>query len=297
MPAASRVFFEGDIFAINDAVVEVIRDRTLALFVSSRTTTLRVALPGIMRAAGRMVQLFAANQLSRRELEDFHDLIDSMAFWPADLAQRSRNSRLQTLARTFEANINAIILKIFENKKVEAQIMAQWSAALDGLRPVLDHLIVASYLKIIDVTVSSFILNEFQNLDYSILRELENDIVQVFHSGNISFGNAIIGEFVLRNHPKKNDIIGAVVRFANFIDGHSSQRSLQWIVRRLHRYRNLVRLLGSETLPNEVFDRASYIPSVASDPLFWVQYSISQMENNNFIAADRYVTTAYARHT
>ena len=75
----------------------------------------------------------------------------------------------------------------------------------------------------------------------------------------------------------------------------SLQRSLQWIVRRLLRYRNFSRVLGSPKTPNEVLDRASYIPSVNSDPLFWVQYSIAQMENNNFFPADRYLSTAYAR--
>jgi hypothetical protein len=90
-----------------------------------------------------------------------------------------------------------------------------------------------------------------------------------------------------------NDIVGAVVRFANFINGHPSQRSFQWIVRRLLRYWNLSRLLGSRTTPNEVLDRASYIPSVNSDPLFWVQYSIAQMENNNYLPAERFLATAY----
>jgi hypothetical protein len=294
IPPGSRVFFEGDIFATGDAAT-VVRDRSLVLCVSARTTTVRVAMPGIVRTSADMLRVFPANHLTHPEVENFHDLIDGMAFWPAELSQKSRQVRLQRLEHEFNSNINAIILNIFENQKVKAQIVAPWKAALEGLRPVLDHFIVASYMQMIDISVPSYILNEFQHLDYRALRELGSDIVRVSFSGNISFGNAIIGEFVLRNHPKKNDIIGAVVRFANFIAGHSSQRSLQWIVRRVLRYRNLSRLLGSSTLPNEVFDRASHIPAVSGDPLFWVQYSISQMENNNFLPADRYLSTAYAR--
>lgn len=292
IPPGSRVFFEGDIFAIGDAA-GVVRDRSLALYASSRTTTLRVAMPSITHGSAGMLRLYAANHLTRREIESFHELIDSMAFWPADLLRKNRHARIALLERDFDANINAIILKIFENKKIEALILAQWNATLQSLRTILDHFIVASYMQMIDISVAPYILNEFQSLDYRELRELDNDIIQVSHSGNVSFGNAIIAEFVLRNHPKKDDIIGAVVRFANFIGDHSSQRSLQWIVRRILRYRNLSRLLASSTLPNEVFDRASYIPTVRGDPLFWVQYSISQIENNNFLAAERYLDTAY----
>jgi hypothetical protein len=159
----------------------------------------------------------------------------------------------------------------------------------------MDHFVVASYMQMIDISVPAYILNEFQNMDYSVLSATRNDIINVCHNGKVSFGNAIIAEFVFLNHSNKNDIIGPIVRFANFIDGHPSQRSLQWIVRRLLRYWNLSRLFGSRTIPNEVLDRASYIPAVKSDPLFWVQYSIAQMENDNYLAAERYLTTAYAR--
>ena len=296
VPAGSYVFFEGDIFSVADAV-KIISDRSLVLCATARTTTFRVALPILARAALGSVSLqtFDANQLNNTELNEFHDLIDSMGFWPEDLAQAPPQRRLSKLKGEFDSNVSAIILKIFENENVRSQVLAQWNTALVGLRPIMDHFIVASYMQMIDISVPSYILNEFQNMDFNLLSDIQNDIIKVSHSGRVSFGNSIVGEFVFRNHPKKNDIIGAVVRFANFVNGHSSQRSLQWIVRRLLRYWNLRRLLGSSTSPNDVLDRASHVPSVNGDPLFWVQYSIAQMENNNFLPAERYLETAYAR--
>jgi hypothetical protein len=294
IPPNSHVFFEGDIFAVADTV-PIVRNRSLILCTTSRTTTIRVATPALARAAEGIVQLFDANRLSRTELQNFHDLIDSMAFWPSELSQLSSSKRMEQLEKAFDSNVNAVVLKIFENKNVREEILTQWTGAQKELRPIMDHLVVASYMQLIDISVPAYILNEFQNLDQNILRALENDIVRVSHSGNIAFGNAIIGEFILRNHAKKNDVIGAIVRFANFIDGHPAQRSLQWIVRRLLRFWNLNRLLGSTKLPNEVLDRASYVPHVNADPLFWVQYSISQMENGEFLPADRFLSTAYAR--
>lgn len=296
IPPGSHVFFEGDIFSIADAV-EVIAERSLVFCTTSRSTTLRVAVPALAKATeGKLrLEVFDANRLTRAELQEFHDLIDSMGFWPDELSRTPRDKRITILADKFDGNTNAIILKIFENKTVRQQMLSQWELAVRGLRPIMDHFIVASYMQMIDISVPSYILNEFQHMDFGILKQLENDIIHVSHSGRVSFGNAIVAEFVFGNHPKKNDIIGAVVRFANFIDGHSSQRSLQWIVRRLLRYWNLTRLLGSTTAPNEVLDRASYVPSVNADPLFWVQYSISQMDNGNFLPAERYLSTAYTR--
>lgn len=294
IPPESHVFFEGDVFAIADSA-EVIRQRSLVLCATSRTTTIRVAMPALARTARGLVQLFDTNQLSQPELVTFHDLIDSMAFWPPDLAQIARQRRLEKLENGYGSNINAIVLKIFENKKVKDEILAQWTSALKGLRPILDHLVVASYMQMIDISVPAYLINEFQNMDYGVLRVFENDIIRVSHSGNIAFGNSIIGEFVLQNHTNRNDVVGALVRFTVFVDGHSSQRSWQWVVRRLLRYWNLQRLLGSSTAPNDVLDRASYVPSVNADPLFWVQYSISQMENKKFLAADRFLSRAYER--
>lgn len=296
IPSGSHVFYEGNFFAVSD-VVKIVQERSLVFCVTSRTTTVRVAMPALAKAALNIVplQTFDLNRLTRNELRDFHELIDSMAFWPDDLRSLATAKRLAKLEDSFDANISAIVVKIFENEIVQKQILDQWTKAKSSLQPIMDHFIVASYLQMIDVGVPAYILNEFQHMDFKLLSELQNDIIHVSHSGRVSFGNSIVAEFVLGNHPKKNDVIGPIVRFANFIDGHSAQRSLQWIVRRLLRYWNLNRLLKSSTQPNEVLDRASYIPSVNSDPLFWVQYSIAQMENGHFLPAERFLGTAYGR--
>lgn len=296
IPTSSHVFFEGDVFSIAKAV-GIIRDRSLIFFATSRSTTIRVVIPSLATATlGKIpLQTIDANRINDNELREFHGLVESMGFWPPDLIKLPQERRLEKLRQDFDSNVSAIVLKVFENETLQKQILNQWSAALPGLRPIMDHFIVASYMQMIDIFVPPYILNEFQNMDFRLLSELSSDIIAVSHSGRVSFGNAIIGEFVLHHHSKKDDIIGAIVRFANFVDTHPSQRSLQWIIRRLLRYWNLSRLLKSKTQPNEVLDRASYIPSVNSDPLFWVQYSIAQMENDNFLAAERYLATAYAK--
>ncbi len=296
VPSGSHVFYEGDFFAVSD-VVKIVGERSLVFCVTSRTTTVRVAMPALAKAASDIVplQTFDLNRLTHAELKDFHDLIESMAFWPDDLRGLPAAKRIGRLEHDFDASISAIVVKIFENEIVQKQILDQWNNAKSSLQPIMDHFVVASYMQMIDVGVPAYILNQFQSMDFKLLSDLQNDIIQVSPSGRVSFGNSIVAQFVLENHPKKNDIIGPIVRFANFVDGHSSQKSLQWIVRRLLRYWNLTKLLGSRTQPNEVLDRASYVPSVGSDPLFWVQYSIAQMENGNFLPAERFLGTAYKR--
>ncbi len=153
IPVGSKVFFEGDIFAVAHAA-GIVRDRSLVLCVSARTTTVRVAMPGIDGVSRGMIRVFAANYLSQRELENFHDLIDSMAFWPSDLSQISRQSRIGRLQRRFDSNINAIILKIFENRSLQDRILAEWNSSLDKLRPILDHFVLASYLQMIDISIT-----------------------------------------------------------------------------------------------------------------------------------------------
>lgn len=290
LPEGSYAFFEGDIFSIAKAVDTII-ERSLVLCVTSRSTTLRVATPALIKAAkGRnLLRLMDANRLSSTELNDFHDLIDSMAFWPNDLNDLARSQRLTKLESDYKQNISAIILKIFENQKVRSEIMTQWSAAQASLKPVMDHFIIVSYMMIIDIVVPPYLVNEFQWMDYRALSHIQSDIIDLDSGGRIRFGNSIIAEFLLSRHKNRDDVIGAVVRFCQFVSGHIEQRSYQWIVRRLLRYWNLSRLFDSATLPSQVLDRASYIPAVRSDPLFWVQYSIAQMENGNFLPALRFL--------
>lgn len=163
------------------------------------------------------------------------------------------------------------------------------------LEIIYDQFVISNYSVIIDVSIPSYFINEFQSIDYNLIEEVSGDVIHVGGDGIPRFHNSIIGQYIFENIIDDEVIIGAVVRFANFVGSHPSEGKYRWIVRRFHRYWNLKRLLGSATLPLEVFDRSSHIPTIASDPLFWVQYSIAQMENGNFLPAWRYIDNAYSK--
>lgn len=294
IPTSSNVIFEGDVFSVGD-MQDVVRERSLVLIATSRTTTYRVALQRLNDLARGILTIVDANRLFQADLEAFHDLIDSMGFWPQDLARLDRARRLVQLEKAFDLSICAIVLKIFENAKVQDAIASAWNSSTGKLRNIYDHFIVRSYMQMIDIEVPGYFINEFQAVDYSITKQAEDDLVKVDFDGGVHFGNAIVAEHVFRKHIRSEDTIGAIVRFVNFISQHPSYGRYSWVIRRLLRFRNLNRILGGHKQPLEVFDRCSYIPQVASDPLFWVQYSIVEMENENFLAAERFVTTAYER--
>ncbi|AKR56532.1 hypothetical protein XM25_12153 [Devosia sp. H5989] len=294
IPAGSFVFFDGNIFFASE-VQDIIYERNLVFCTTSRSTTLRVAAQALYSSKRSQIRVFDANSLTESELLTFHDLIDSMGFWPSNLSSQSREQRLHTLRSRYESSTCAIVLSIFENPSIKGQISSQWNSSSPSLRPVFDHFVVSSYMNMIDLDVPAYIINQFQSVDYRSISAVANDIISVNKYGISAFSNPIVGEFVFSQLVNKQEIIGAIVRFANFVDGHAAQRRHQWIVRRLLRYWNLSRLLNSKTLPEEVFDRASYIPSISSDPLFWIQYSISKMENGDYLSASRFVSTAYSR--
>ncbi|MEQ9634506.1 MAG: hypothetical protein RLW68_00325 [Devosia marina] len=294
LPVASIVFFEGDVFSASN-VQDVVASRSLVLCVTSRTTTFRVASRALYSNAKSAVRLFDVNRLEEDDLEQFSALIDSMGFWPPELQGKSPEDRRHALRTKYDYSICSIILGIFENETIKREVSQIWNASYANLRPHLDHFILASYMDMIDVDAPPYIIKAFQSFDFRRGETLVNEIVSLSHTGVLAFSNSIIGEFVLQRMIEKEAIIGAVVRFSNFMDQSAYQARYQWVVRRLLRYWNLSRLLDSRTLPEEVFDRASYIPSIAGDPLFWVQYSIAKMENGEYLPARRFVDTAYGK--
>jgi hypothetical protein len=217
-------------------------------------------------------------------MDAFTKQIKEMGFWPSNLTPKTQQQ--------FERRLNAIILKIFENKSVSKAIDAEYAKVAQSLNFISDLFIIKSYAQIIDINIPPYFLKEFQNIDYSKAKSLDGEIIGVGYDGIPRFHNSAIGEFCIPKKFKPEDIIGAVVRFGNFIGTHPSEGKYRWIVRRIHRFRNLRRLFASSTLPLEVFDRSSHIPNIATDPLFWVQYSIAEMENGNFRNAWRFVETA-----
>ena len=91
------------------------------LYCTSRSTTLRVAAPALFKAAAGQVaiRLVDLNVLRGRDLHQFHDLIDSMGFWPDDLAKVTPDRRVDILQNKYDVAVSAIILKIFENVRVK----------------------------------------------------------------------------------------------------------------------------------------------------------------------------------
>jgi hypothetical protein len=294
IPTGAHVFFEGDIFHVSK-IQDIIAERNLIFCATSRTTTMRVAARAIYSNSRSSIRTFDANRLSHDELVDFHELIDTMGFWPAGLNGESPERRIAALEKQYESSTCSIVLAIFENEQIRAEIAAIWDRSAPALGPYTDHLVIASYMDLIDLNAPPYLIKSFSPIDYPTGVALSNELISISHHGILSFSSAVIGEFIFQNIFDKETIIGSVVRFANYISGHASQRKYQWIVRRLLRFWNLSRLLKSTTLPEQVFDRASYIPSIASDPLFWVQYSISKMENGDYLPARRFVETAYAK--
>lgn len=240
LPTGSLVFFEGDVFHAIDCQ-QTIAERNLIVCFTSRTTTMRVVAQSLYNNARTTVRVFDCNRLNSSELDEFHDLIDSMGFWPRELRDLSREMRIERLASSYDASTCSIVLSIFENEVVRDQITSIWSKSLPELRPHLDHFLTASYMNMIDVECPPFLLKGFQPFDFRRGEAITNEIISLSHSGVLSFASSVIGEFVVQNLADKESTIGAVVRFCNYMDGHHQQQRHQWIVRRLLRFWNLSR--------------------------------------------------------
>lgn len=175
------------------------------------------------------------------------------------------------------------------------QIVKIWCAARPQLSPIIGHFIVRSYLETIDVDVPSYLMNEFQSADYRYLSEISAEIIELDFFGNIYFRNGIIGQYILHHEVPEDEIVDAIYKFCRFVSNHVKAEQYYKIVQRILRYWNLRRLFRVAATARKVFDKCSQIQLISSDPYLWIQYSIAEMELGNFFAADRFVTTAYAK--
>jgi hypothetical protein len=285
LPKGSIVIFEGNGFFLKQAS-QIVKEKSFFILCLIRTTTFRSTYPSLRKEFHSDIKVNTLNKLSEIELNQFEEIIASMGF-----SSKGKTS----LPRNHNHELNAIILNIFQNPQIKELINNAYLSNKNNLTPVFDQFIINSYAKIISIKVPSFVTAQFQNADFKELKKLDNDIILVDSTGNISFTNSIIAEYCFSNLFKEEEIIGAIVRFVNFIGDHPKERTYNWIYRRFLRARNLLHLFNNQHSPLKVFDRTSYVPAIAADPLFWVQYSISQMENDNFFQAWKFVDQAYIR--
>jgi hypothetical protein len=128
--------------------------------------------------------------------------------------------------------------------------------------------------------------------------EIAGDMFRLYDD-ELQVRSALFAEYLIQNHFTTADILECVYDIVVEAVKRKKERQYQAITSQLMQVSNLKRALRND--PHHqgaligLFEKAQRDIEINKEPLFWLQYTILMIDDNNLAAAERFLETAYAR--
>ena len=272
-----------------------------AMLLSEKVEIHELRAPALLgRTAGRDLKIFELDILENRELERVSQLLDLRGLW-GDRAGLSELQRLAFLREDCGRQLHAVLIAVINSPHIRArlsEIVEHFESIDGGMRMLMALCLLQTIGEEPRVAVASDLLN----FRYDAYRKLMSDSVvrQILNveSGIALFRSPVIASAVLKEMRNAKTVIDVVVDCVK--QGHRDRGADQYLGRiatELTRFANLERILpvnGKGIALRNFYEELKSIPSIRSDPLFWLQYAMARLSLGDLDFARRYFEQSYS---
>ena len=272
-----------------------------ALLLSEKVEIHELRAPALFdKTADRQLVIYELDILDNIELERISHLLDLRGLW-GDRAGLSEQQRLAYLREECGRQLHAVLIDVIKSPHIMTRlvkIMAHFESTDGGMRMLMVLCLLQSIGEQPRIAVASDLLR----LKYDAFRKLMTDAVvrQILdlQSGIALFRSPVIASAVLSEVETASTITEVVVECIK--EGHRNRdadRYLGKIATELTRFANLERVLpvhGKRVALQNLYEELKTVPSIRSDPLFWLQYAMARLSLGELDLARRYFEQSYS---
>lgn len=274
---------------------------TCTLLVSERTEVHELRSAAFVdRTKGREIRIFDLDLLDNTELPRMSALLTLHGLW-GERAGLSELQRIAYLRHDSGAQLQAVLIDVAKSPQVRRrldEIVTHFRSVRGGLRV----LITLCLLQAVGEQPRIDVVSDLLQLSYDSFLTLTKDDVarQIIglQSGIAHFRSPVMATAVLnglKNATAVTDIVAECVKRAErarYADSYLGE-----IAKELMRFGNLERILPSpgkrEALQN-LYEDLKTVPSIRSNPHYWLQYAIARLSLGELEIARFYFQQAYA---
>ena len=272
-----------------------------ALLLSEKVEIHELRAPALFdKTVDRQLVIYELDMLDNTEIERISHLLDLRGLW-GDRAGLSEQQRLAYIREECSRQLHAVLIDVIKSPHIRARlvdIMAHFRSTDDGMR----MLIVLCLLQSIGEQPRINVASDLLRLKYNAFRTLMTDTVvrQILdlQSGVALFRSPVIASAVLSEVETASTVTEVVVGCIK--EGHRNRNVDHYLGRiatELTRFANLERVLpdrGKRVALQNLYEELKTVPSIRSDPLFWLQYAMSRLSLGELDLARRYFEQSYS---
>lgn len=235
--------------------------------------------------------MIGLNGIEPADKKHFSNLLGRAGVLPDNFSDQIRRCR----------DFRDVVVSLYDNRYIKKKIKEELERALGNERFKVVF-IVSHLLKWIGQDVDPGFLRSVTGLDAYLIasefRDIAGDVFQL-DDDRVESRSAVFSDYLIRTHFSTNDVLDAAKKVLLEAVKRKKERRYQPIMSRLMQFSYLRRALQNDILYlgalKKFYDTLQRDIYINGEPLFWLQYTILMIEDNNLSAAERFLETAYAR--
>ena len=271
------------------------------LLLSEKAEIHELRAPALLDKIGsRHLVEYELDMLDDTELQRISGLLDLRGLW-GERAGLSEPQRLAYLREDCGRQLHAVLIDVIKSPHIRTRlsdIIGHFESIDGGMRMLMALCLLQTIGEQPRIDVASDLLS----LKYEAYRKLMRDSVvrQILdvESGIALFRSPVIANAVLSEMENAKKVAEVVVDCVK--QGHISRHADHYLGRiatELTRFANLERILptnGKRIALQNFYEELKSIPSIRSDPLFWLQYAMARLSLGDLDLARRYFEQSYS---
>lgn len=293
------IFFVDDVFRFSETVKVILSEIPNASIVAmTRSSIYELRSYRVAEILGESYTEYDVNKLSRRDISAFVKVIDDNGLW-AEFSNKNQGDKENYVYSECKAEIRNLLVSLFQSPSIRDKIIRAFNAqpSSEALRIVC----ITLFLDIAGFRPDIMLVGQLSGIDVFTKRELINnqfsmEVIERRH-GNIRLKSSIFGEYVLQHVVDVDYVVDLIIDVVKKCETAGKNRLFFDLQKELIRFSFIDRIFARRKMGDKykvIYDRLKELPSMARNPLFWLQFAISRLEDGNYPACEIHFRTAYS---
>ena len=243
---------------------------------------------------------FNVNKLTTQEEKNaFIDIITNLGYW-GDRVVENHAEKLDFIETKCNSEISSILLSIFNAPQIKERInhMIQVLIATEAEKRTV---LAMCLLSIMDIQLKESFISELAGNDMIYKRAFFakdefKDLFQIYN-GEIKFRSSVLALALVQNYFDISFIKSFMWEIAKKFDGNHSEYETDTIFKSMLKFSFVEKVFPEKdkrvALVSYYDNLKTYVPWLAKDPHFWLQYGMAELTFKNTDKAEQYFANGY----
>lgn len=241
------------------------------------------------------------NELTDCEIENLINVVEKNGLWQK-LSGSTIAKKHDFIVKTCKRHLSQFILQLVQSENLTRRY-AEIVKVIQNKKDYFEALLYILIGTVLQLNIK--IRNVIDDLDYDTLNEAfkRNKNIREFIDFNeeeITLKSSILAQYVLRNLLNYSDVEDSIISIFSKLHKNRASSRVRNSLKKLCLYENLNKILRTQDKKGfnksvfKIYENIAYLEYNRENPLFWLQFAIARLADEDYLDAKRCFDNAYS---